>query len=243
MNESKKSAEPVLGATHRDRAVALFQGALGGIPFVGSIIAEVVGQLIPEQRMERLEAYARLLGERLPNVEQDDLRNRFRDPENIDLFEEGAVQAARALSEERRAYLAAVVARGISGDERVRLEAKRLLALLREIDDSQVICLASHLSKNWGDEEFRKRHQLVLEPNVATLRSDQATVDAGALKDAAVGHLIRLDLLRPRFNRVRSNTPPEFDENTGTLKSSGAGLTSLGRILLRAVDLAGPEDY
>ena len=82
-------------ATRRYQGIALTKGVLGAIPFVGSFVAEVVGQIIPEQRTERLESFVRLLGERLSVIEKDDLGARFRQPENVDLFEEGAIQAAR----------------------------------------------------------------------------------------------------------------------------------------------------
>ncbi len=219
------------------------KGALSEIPLLGSIVAEVVGQIIPEQRTERLEAYVRLLGDRLRTIEQDDLDARFRDPENVDLFEEGAIQAARALSEERRVYIAALVGRGITGEENTRAEAKRLLSLLREIDDTQVIILASHLDKNCRDSDFMERHKAALEPVYATMNLDQATVDAEALKNAAEGQLVRLGLLGARFELPRNDRLPEFDQNTGLLKARGVSLTYLGRMLLRSIDLAQPDDY
>ena len=54
---------------------------------------------------------------------------------------------------------------------------------------------------------------------------------------------MRLGLLQPRFDRPKGDKLPEFDEKTGTLKSRGVELTHLARMLLQAVDLAGPEDY
>jgi hypothetical protein len=233
---------PSLGGTRRDSLVAISKGVIGAIPYIGSILAEVVGQIIPEQRIEKLEAYSRLLADRLSSVERDELNSRFHNPENIDLFEEGAFQAARALSEARKEYIANVVAHGIAGDEKDRLESKRLLTLLREIDDAQVITLASYLSKYSRDPTFHQTHAAILNPVAAHMGSDQDTVDAETMQDAADQHLTRLGLLRPRFRSAKKNQLPEFDERTGMIKASGYQLTSLGRMLLRHVGLAGPED-
>jgi hypothetical protein len=79
---------------------------------VGAIIGEVIGKTIPEQRMQRLEVYVRYLNERLGQMNETEARKRATDPENIALFEDGAIQSARALSDERRAYIAKLVAQG-----------------------------------------------------------------------------------------------------------------------------------
>src|SRR5690348_12709636 len=69
--------------------------------------------------------------DRLGRVEESDLRSRLRDPENVDLFEEGTFQSIRALSRERKEYMAELVARRITGEEKEQIESKRLLNLLR----------------------------------------------------------------------------------------------------------------
>jgi hypothetical protein len=155
---------PPLGGTRRDTAVTVAKGVVGTIPFVGSIISEIVTTVIPQQRIERLESYVRYLNDRLAgDVDDGLLKERLRAPEYIDLFEEGAIQSARALSEERRNHIAELVASGISGDEKERIETKRLLRLLEEIDDDQIIILTSYLRKNRGNDEFFGKHKAVLE--------------------------------------------------------------------------------
>ena len=118
---------------------ALVRGALGLIPGVGSIVTELVNEMVPDQRHERVRDYLVRHDQRLAAIEEADLWRRVREPENVDLFEEGAIQSARALSDERKAYIANLVASGIKGDEAERLQAKRLLRLLREVDDRQII--------------------------------------------------------------------------------------------------------
>lgn len=132
---TKDTAPPPLGGTWMDTSAALAKGGIGAIPIVGSILGEVVGLIIPNQRMDRIEAYLRHLSDRLASADAESLRAKFDDPEVVDLFEEGAVQSVRALSEERRAYITQLVANGITGDEKARIEAKRLLNLLEQIDD------------------------------------------------------------------------------------------------------------
>ncbi len=67
----------------------------------------------------------------------------------IDLIEEGFVQASRSLSNERREYIANVVANGISDEEKNYADSKYILKLLGELNDQEVIWLrfffTSHL--------------------------------------------------------------------------------------------------
>jgi len=110
--------------------VSTAKGFVGLIPLAGSVLAEVVGILIPQQRIERIEAYLRYLNAKLSELPEAEAKRKATEPEAIDLFEEGANQAARALSDLRRERIAAVVAEGIKGEEFDRIQAKRVLDLL-----------------------------------------------------------------------------------------------------------------
>src|SRR5437762_10825181 len=138
---------PDLGGTKRDFGRTMLKGAIGAIPYCGAILAEVVGQIIPEQRIQRLESYVKYLNDRLSLLSLEAVSTRLRQPENVDLFEEGANQSARALSQERIEYIANLVSHGLLGEEKERLESKRLFNILREVDDDQIIMLTSHLQK------------------------------------------------------------------------------------------------
>lgn len=243
MSEDEDGGErlPSLGTTGRDRIVAGARALAGVAPGIGSILSEVIGQLIPDQRQERLEAYVRILDERLQPLEQEALDKKLRKPEKIDLFEEGAFQAARSLSPERTEYIASTVFIGIAGEQKEEIEAKRLLKILAELEDDQIIILASHLEKN-RTEEFRGKHADVLEPVGAHMQSSREELDKDTLQEAANLHMTRLGLLRLRFKRPKRGELPEFDERTGMIKARGDDITRLGRLLLRYVGLAGEDD-
>ena len=235
---------PPLGGTGRDVTVALFKGGLGAIPFVGSILAEIVGQLIPEQRSTRLEQYAMALHRRLSTIEEFELRRKLREPDSIDLFEDGAMQSARAIRTDRIEYLAKLVADGIVGDDAQRLQSKRLLNLLRELDDAQIIVLASHLQKNQRDSEFWKRHPGTVDFPFVSIDATRAEEDKALIQQLATDQLIRLGLLKPHFATVRQGEIPELDIRTGMLKAAPyAELKSLGLLVLRQLGLAGEEDF
>lgn len=242
-SEQPQRALQRMGGSTTDPARAILMGALSGIPIIGGIVSEIIGQIIPEQRIERLEDYVRALGERLGQIEEGELRRRMKEPENVDLFEDGAVASARALSEDQRERIASVVATGISGDEKARVEAKRLLGLLSQLGDDQIIRLSSYLMRHQRDQSFHETHTDVLYSHPATRGSSPEERDQAVIHDLARAELIRLNLLRERFKKPAKGEMPEFDEKTGKIKAQSRELTPLGRLLLRRTGIAGEDEF
>src|SRR5271157_3006609 len=108
---------PTLGNTSRDVLASLAKGMTGMVPVVGSLIAEVVGNIIPNQRVDRIVRYVQLLEQRLGILEEGVLRRMLLDPIAVDVLEDSFTQAARATTEERLEHIANVVANGISVDQ------------------------------------------------------------------------------------------------------------------------------
>ena len=210
---------------------------------VGSIVANVLNQIIPEQRWERIREYLRKLESRVAAVEAQNLASALREPRNVDLFEDGAAQAVRALSSERLEYIAALVARGLTSDEREEIEAKRLLKLLDDVDDDQIVILQSKLHRHVRSEEFYERNRSVLQPVVAHMQSSREELDREAMYRLARQQLVGLGLLRQTFRRPREGELPEFDEKTGMIRSRGTELSPLGHLLLRRIGLAEEDEF
>lgn len=235
-------ALPPMGGSSTDPAKALLKGALSGIPLIGGIVSEIVGQMIPDQRIDRLEDFVRKLSEQLDRLGTPHLEGRMKEPENIDLFEDGALASARALSDQKREHVARLVAFGISGDEQAKLESKRLLQIVSVLDDDQIIRLTSYLTRHQRDAEFHNTHENVLAPVAAHFGSTREEHDRSLLRDLAREELIRLGLLRERFKAAAKGQIPVFDDKTGRIKASSRDLSPLGRLLLRRLGIAGDDE-
>jgi hypothetical protein len=240
LKKERPTVAPPLGATARDRSVALTKGAVGMIPIGGSIFAEIIGQIIPEQRAQRLETYVRYLDRKLSELSEDEARSRMSDPENIALFEEGAFQSARAISDERRERIAKLVILGITGEQKDKLEAKRLLGLFGLIDDDQVIILASHLQKHVRDQAFRNANSEILNVPRPHINSSNEDREKYLVSSLAKNELIRLKLLEPQFEQVKDISA--IDPSTGMAKVRNYALSGLGRMLLRRLQVAEAND-
>lgn len=199
-----------------DIIVATLKGAAGIIPYVGGIAAELIGNLIPNQRMDRLVVYTRGINERLDALEEQ-AKQKLLDSEAIDIFEDGAYQAVRALSPERQEYILNLVTFGMTGEQHERLQAKRLINLLKEVDDDQIIILASYLRKNRFSDDFRLLHQSVLTPPRAHMGSTREEMDKATVFELTIKQLVTQGLLKDEARK---------------------DITTLGRLLLRRIGLA-----
>ncbi|THK40508.1 hypothetical protein E8Q33_13920 [Methylophaga sp. SB9B] len=219
-----------------DTLVATAKSVLGAVPFVGPLLSELVGNLIPNQRVDRLTKYVKELEARLSNIDRVKIDNALNSVEGIDLFEEGFVQASRSLTDERRKYVANVVANGVDDEAIEYSESKYILKLLQELNEQEIIWLRFFMVPTIsGDEEFRKKHRNILEPVRAHLGSDERTMEKASLQNSYKEHLERIGLIRPHY-RMDSNTGmPEFDKFSGKLSISYRDLTPIGRMILKQI--------
>jgi len=213
-----------------DLTVSALKGLSGMIPVVGSLAAEVIGTLIPNQRIDRINEYLHILSDKVANIEVAVLENKFHEAGFIDLFEDSLYQAARALTRERKENIASLVKNSITDEKAEYIRYKYLLSLSSELNDVEILLLQSYVRHN--DEEFHNKHEDILWKPLVSDNWDEKIVHENYKE-----HLVRLGLLKYRFKKPKKGEFPEFDEKTGAMKSQGHDITSLGRILLRHVDL------
>ena len=204
-------------------------------------MAEVVGNIIPNQRVDRIVRFVEMLEQRLGNLEQESLRSKLLDPPVVDILEDAFTQAARATTQERVEHIANVVANGVSAEELNEGETKRMLWLLGQLNDSQIVFLRGNLAPTReemiSDADFRHKNEPLLAPEATDRGSTEDDLEEAALRASYRQHLFDLGLVRHRFSPPRRGQIPEFDQKPGMMKSSGTDVTRLGKMLLRYLNL------
>lgn len=230
-----------LQTNRTDRITSTAKAVFGMVPVAGSVISEVVGEVIPNQRMDRLVRFVQKLGEKVEHLDQAVFHERATHPDGVNLIEDGCFLAARAKSDDRLDQIASIVANGLSAEEQKRLEADKMLWLLEKLNDVEVILLRGSLPRTREeydlDTEYQKTHAEVLSPKSPHLGSEWSEIEEAALFDSYKGHLMELNLMKVRYKKPKRNQLPEFDEKTGMMKANGRELTLLGRMFLRYTDL------
>jgi hypothetical protein len=225
------------GIKKTDINVSIVKGVVGALPYIGPMVAEVIGNIIPNQRIDRIESFLQILDEKVKDIEGGRLKQKFNNPEIIDIFEDGLFQVVKALSKERKEYIASLIKNSISDMQAEHIQHKKLLSILNELNDIEIIILRSHLFHFHEDQEFFKKHEAILTPQSAHLGSSQEEIDKSAIYKTYSDHLVKMGLLKIRFKKPKRGELPEFDENTGMIKAQGYSITPLGKLLLRYIDL------
>lgn len=230
--------QPELGTQRTDHLAATLRGIAGAVPVAGGVIAEIINYIIPNQRTERFESYLMLLAKRLQALEASAIKEKLTSPENIDLFEDGARQAIRAISKERMEYIVAAVADGITNDDRQKLHSKRLLSILEQLDDEEILILHAYAQRSY--KMFEK-----LRPPPAVIGASTDVIQQNAMWDAAKSKLEILSLLKFKQDIQKVEVP---DNRTGRAqyasvpvtdsfghRKGSETITPLGRLLLKAI--------
>ena len=226
-----------------DKIAIISKGLLGAIPFVGPMMAEVAGSVIPNQRIDRIEAFLKILEEKIDEKDKEKFQERFSQTENVDLIEDSFIQASRALSDERKHYVAALLKNSLINSSIEYIEGKRLLSILSNLNDIEILMLKWHESNTYdGNDSFWEKHKNVLQGPSVSLGSSEEELDKHAIFETHKRNLTNFGLLKPRFRNLKKGEIPEFDSKTGMMKSQGHQITLLGRLLLKRLDINEEEN-
>ncbi len=229
--------------TKNDLLASAGRSVAGIVPFAGPLLTELVDNLIPNQRIDRLIKYVYQLEKRLTDTEEENLKLKLKNEECIALFESGFIHASRATTDERRSYIASIVANGISDEEIEYQSSNYMLNLLSELNNEEVIWLRFFLHPTiGGDEDFREKHSNVLDHAPAYIGAPEKELDKSALQKSHREHLERLGLIQSNYDKNFDTGVPKFDKFTGKPKVTYRNVTHLGRMLLRQIDLLESAD-
>lgn len=233
---------PSLRTQKSDIAALLAKGGLGAIPYAGSLLAEVIGAVIPNQRTDRIVKFAEKLELRLSKIEKRYIDSQLANDEFIGVLEEGIIQASRSTSDDRRDYIASLIANSLSDKDIQYLETRRMMTLLDELNDAEIIILRAHLVRTiGGDEEFREKHKGIIAPPHPVIAAPQSEHDKAYIYQNYKEHLISLGLLKNEYEVNRELGIMEMDTFSNTPKVRSVDLTGMGRLLLRHIGFSEAE--
>ena len=220
----------------KDRLVATVRGAANAVPFVGGLIGELVTEVIPGQRQDRVVAYLRGLNEKLEALDYKVAKAMLQNPDKVDLIEAGGYQAARSTTNKRINNIVEVVFNGLKTSDSDTIRRKRLLGLLGEIDDDEFLLLNAYGQSygNSGSDAWDK----INVPGPIHMQSSPSDVESSKLYELGKERLLRLGVLEKNI-RVKKGEIPEFDPKTGAIKGNSQ-ISYLGRMLLREMGIALP---
>ena len=215
--------EGQLDGSRKDKVVALTKAIAGAIPFIGGAVGEALS-LVPGQRMDRIAQYAEYLNDRLDALE--DAINHST-PENIDMIERGAHQACHALSDSRLEAIASLVANAMQVEDVEKIRRARLLKLLDQLDDDELLILNAY-SQSYGGRRNDVWDEIDI-PKGVHMGSDRDGMDKSYLYNLGKTRLSDLGLIKAK-NFDKKGKPTSFE------------ITPLGRLFMREIGQPSPFD-
>lgn len=228
-----------------DLLTTSFKGSAGMIPILGPYFAEIIGMLVPNQRVDRITAFLKLFYKKFEkqNIELETLKEKMKNENFINLFDDISWQAAKSTSDERKEYLSSILINGLTDDKIDEIQKNIFLNIISELNDIEILILYNHTMTSKSDEEFHNKHQETLMKPIACLGDSEDDINKSILFDTYKEKLVRLNLLKRKFKKPRKGESPEFDEKTGMIKSSGFEITSIGRLFLKYIGLLEEDGY
>jgi hypothetical protein len=233
-----QKSEPVspLTPTQRDEAVSAFIVGLSMIPVVGPLVAHLVGNRIPAQRLDRIADVLHRLGEKVGTLESQLLDRAWESEEFADLLEDGLAQATRALTPTRRGQIATLLKNGLSREDLDHLQKKRLLTLLGELNDAEIVILRYYGRNRYGEQDYEGFPDDVIWGPSTHMGSSDEEHDQAAVHQTYRSTLQRLGLLEPVIKLPRDGSLPDIDKHTGQFKVQHYQISQLGVLLLKYLD-------
>jgi hypothetical protein len=204
MNVSKKDK---LDINKTDIVVSITKGMLGIAPFIGPTMAELFGHVVPNQRLDRFADVLKKTIEKVDNIEL--LIERIKTQEGIEFTEETAIQAGRALSEDRRIYIANLYRNSLTKEEQSFDQKKKLFYLLNQLNDHEIILLKLYsLRLAIGEKPpfVHKHWDIIRPPSRATGASEEDRTKA-TFRDSYIRTLDSLGIVKMQ-TREFSNAEP-----------------------------------
>ena len=217
-----------------DRAALITKIASSLVPMVGGPLAELITEVIPRLRQDRIVEYLRQLAARIETLEKENVERISADVEKIDLIEAGGYLAARATTSDRILKIAEIVFRGLGAEQTNFIRRKRLLGLFGAIDDDELLLLNAY-GQSYGMPRSNA-WDTVDRPPPAHFGSSAEDIDNVKLYEVGEQNLLRLGLLQRKFDNMKKGEYPPFDARSGGFKSR-TEISHLGRMLLREVGI------
>ncbi len=227
-----------LDSDANDELASLFRGLAGAIPFFGGLFGEVICNNIPNQRLGRIVSFLKILSEKLKDMDKDTLKLKIKLESYIDLFEDCIWATTRAITKERKEHIASIFKKGILDEEKEIINHKKVLYLLNQLDDIDLIVLHYYVllkyDKNSSDDFFNKYTN---ELETFSLKADAShkEKDINQFSLNHIRHLRQLGLIQT----IKGQQTFDDVENS-EMKNMEANW--MGVILLREIEQL-PEDF
>jgi hypothetical protein len=217
-----------------DYVVSALRSATGLFPLGGSFLAELLTIAIPNQRTERIVDYLRILAKHFAIFQKSFLDEQAKRSDFCELVEESFHQAARSTTEERREYIANLIANGLRKDQKDYLQSRFLLRILGQLNDAEILILYYYgLGYSPEANEFEAEHAELV-PYWPQWSNNAEQPETRAIRQGYHHHLADMGLLNREYETERHGIQPDLADPRSALES----LAKPGQVKLKRLTIS-----
>lgn len=202
----------------KDLTKGIVSAAFGGIPYIGPIIQELFNYSIPNQRIDRIVNFLKLLEQDFKKLEktQEQIKTLLTKPENASLLHKTCMGCAEAMTDEKIEYFKNIFVYGLNEDiDFQKTKAEAFLNLLMRLTDIEVHLLKYFHMLPTGVLKNQKTSQYLERLGLKTVHKTTNFYNAEDKNDTADGNMvIKLSL----NNLISYGLLIEKEFREGTLK-------------------------
>jgi len=228
-----------------DYFVSCTKSTLGIVPYVGTFLGEVIGNVIPNQRMDRVCKYLEILAEKIEEkLNQDQYKEITNDKSLIMLFEKSIRFSSETDSLDKYVYYSEFIINSVKNKTVEQIQKERLLTILSELNEIEIILLISYgLSLTINQvkaNEFIEKNKQIIAPEPRYLSEPFEKCYAEKFNEQYNQNLEKLGIISYDLVYDRETKIPIVDEVAKKLERRGYVLTIIGKLLF---DFIGADIY
>lgn len=216
-----------LDPNSRDRLVSVAKAVAGTIPYIGTLVSEILDNVVPNLRFERIVVFLQELDSKVSQVDEklEYFKVNLASEEGVDLLEEGMLQASRSISRERKERLASILEKSLSRENLKYEESRKILNIFRELTDPEIIWLIYYsLEPRLGKgphSDWVEQHPDILYPISKTITGLDEELENEQLEQAALQDSYKETLLRLGLTQSNGRT---------------TSMTTLGKMIINYIE-------
>ena len=220
-----------------DTLTLVLKSAASIVPYIGAPIAEIIGTVIPNQRLDRIVSFIENLRGKVDDIENKINKRSKTDPSFLDFFEDELLQVGRATTGERINYLSNLLICGINADQADLLAAKQLLRLLGQLNDAEIIWLNYYYIDLYKRKDFIEKNPVILNPIITYQGMSEKDLQASIIQRNYKQRLEELHLIETKIEFDRKTAQAKLNIHKDAFENQPTRITPLGRQLIDIITI------
>ncbi|HPI41903.1 MAG TPA: hypothetical protein PLJ21_13930 [Pseudobdellovibrionaceae bacterium] len=225
-----------LNENKTDKLVKTINATFGEIPIIGGALVELLSSVIPNQRIDRMVEFIKILNEKLTSQEQELLKSQILDENFNGLLQDVIDSTIKTIGKERKNHFAKIVQSGLTSNKQELIELRLITRILKEINDIEMIILKYHSIRTSNESSiFLQKNRNILESERLFVGASKEQEKQHFMYKGYLYHLVSLGLLDVNYE-VKEESNRISDKSEFKINSKNHKITEFGKMIVEMLN-------